>query len=1074
MIAEGSLAVLALALLATWLLHGTLLLGAVALFVRLRKTLSPSVEEGLWKSALLASFVSALLASEFSTAPRLVLDAPAGSTAGLDGAAEGLVPAMPRLRAPASHKPSPDLALARHAPATARPAVERRPSLAATDAALLDARDVTLVSATTPAIETATESTTAEASFTLADGLLLAWGVLTAVGLALLGRRHLRLKRGLGQRQDVSDERALGLLRRLRPSRAVRLTSSAALAGPVALSGQEICLPPRALRDLDDQSLSAMLAHELAHLERRDPQWRVGMDAAVMLLPVQPLLRLARTRLAATSELLCDDWAVRATGRPRAFARCLAEVASWITSTPRALPVAAMARPDSDLVSRVRRLASGRRERPLSAVAALALTAGLLLPALLAAPVVAAQDGDGLLDRVLGAVRGLNLPATVEPASLTLDGALITADQIEVGDGWLRFDGPVSVRFDGGTMTRLELDGARLGLDAVAGGYVIQAGGLEVFADELELTQDGDASRVAMHLGSSASLLAEHLRAEFDGSSRRVRAPRPDRPARDEPHAHPWDAPEAPHMSEPPAMPSGPAMPEPPAMPEAPHFPELSFDGHEGGPWEGDFEDFDDAAWEAWDAEFEAWEDAYDADWDAWEAEFDAWEQSFDDEEWDQWESDWDAWELEWEAWEDEYEVEMDAWADEFEADMEAWEADWESEWGDDWEGDWDDDWEHEFDAEMEAWEHEFESDMDAWESEFEAEMEAWDAEMQAWDAEMEAWDAEWGDWDEDFDEWGEDLDFPELEELQVEYEQAMRELEQELSFMDREFEMAFAELEQEFDMASQDWQHELNASLAEIDEELSAAWDEIWSDELEREMRDLEDEWEHALQELEDEYEQMLDGYEGDDEALEEWLEVWEQRYEDLEVEAEDAMEQAHWDAESRWEERETLAGLAAERLEREIDRNENRFEREFDRTADRLDRDHEREFLLFERRIEDLDRWYEQEYEAVLGESGYRDCDHGCATACARGCTHPDDENEPECEPEPECESEPACESEPDCEPEDAEPTDAEIVQVGDTLPAIAARRLGSADLWPELARLNGLVDGSRLAPGQVLRLR
>jgi beta-lactamase regulating signal transducer with metallopeptidase domain len=1029
MIAEGSLAVLALALLATWLLHGTLLLGAVALFVRFAKTLSPSVEEGLWKGALMASFVSALLASEFSSAPRLVLDAPAQPTANLADPAGSAAHVGPRLRLPSVRQPASDLTLARHAPASARPAVERRSSLPAAHDALLAEGDVSLVSATTPG----TEIAPSEASFTWTQGLLLAWGALTAVGLALLGLRHLRLKQGLGRRRAVSDERALGLLRRLRPSRPVRLTSSTALSGPVALSGQEICLPPRALRDLDDQSLAAMLAHELAHLERRDPQWRLGLDAAVVLLPVQPLLRLARARLAATSELLCDDWAVRATGRPRAFARCLAEVASWINASPRALPVAAMARPDSDLVTRVRRLASGRPERPLSALAALSLTAGLLLPALLAAPVVAAQHGDGLLDRVLGAVRGLNLPATAEPASLTLGGTVLSADQLEVGDGWLRFDGPVRVHFDGVSMTRLELDGVRLELDAAAGGYVIQAGRIEVFADELELTQDGDASHVAMHLGSSATLLAEHLRAEFDGSPQRARAPRAERPARDERRHPPWEAPEAPHM------------PEPPAMPEAPHFPEVTFEGFESGPWEGDFADFDDATWEEFDAAFEAWddatweefdvafevwEDAYDADWDAWEAEFETWEQSFDDEEWDQWESHWDAWELEWEAWEDEYEAEMDAWADEFEADMEAWEAEfeagWESDWDDDSEGDWDEDFED-------------------------------------WDEDWGDWDAEWDDWGAD---WGAEFDLSELEDLQVEYEQAMLELERELSLMDREFELAFAELEQEFDMASQDWQHELNASLAEIDEELSAAWDEIWSDELERELRDLEDEWEHALQELEHEYEQMLDGYEGDDEALEQWLEVWEQRYEHLEAEAEDAMEQAHWDAESRWEQRETLAALEAEHLERELERNENRFEREFDRSSTRLDRDHEREFLLFERRVEELDRWYEQEYEAALGEHGYRDCDHGCATACARGCTHPDDEDEPDREPEPACDTE--------REPRDAEPTDAEIVRVGDTLPAIAARRLGSAALWPELARLNGLGDGSRLAPGQVLRLR
>lgn len=44
---------------------------------------------------------------------------------------------------------------------------------------------------------------------------------------------------------------------------------------------------------------------------------------------------------------------------------------------------------------------------------------------------------------------------------------------------------------------------------------------------------------------------------------------------------------------------------------------------------------------------------------------------------------------------------------------------------------------------------------------------------------------------------------------------------------------------------------------------------------------------------------------------------------------------------------------------------------------------------------------------------------------------------------------------------------------VRAGDTLNAIAARLLGSASRWQELARLNGLRDPRRLRVGQVLRL-
>lgn len=43
----------------------------------------------------------------------------------------------------------------------------------------------------------------------------------------------------------------------------------------------------------------------------------------------------------------------------------------------------------------------------------------------------------------------------------------------------------------------------------------------------------------------------------------------------------------------------------------------------------------------------------------------------------------------------------------------------------------------------------------------------------------------------------------------------------------------------------------------------------------------------------------------------------------------------------------------------------------------------------------------------------------------------------------------------------------------RAGDTLAAVAARELGSAARWPELADLNGLRDPSRVTTGQTLRL-
>lgn len=48
-----------------------------------------------------------------------------------------------------------------------------------------------------------------------------------------------------------------------------------------------------------------------------------------------------------------------------------------------------------------------------------------------------------------------------------------------------------------------------------------------------------------------------------------------------------------------------------------------------------------------------------------------------------------------------------------------------------------------------------------------------------------------------------------------------------------------------------------------------------------------------------------------------------------------------------------------------------------------------------------------------------------------------------------------------------------DDEEFGAGESLAAIAARELGDADRWPEIAALNGLRDPSAVTPGQVIRL-
>ena len=199
--------------------------------------------------------------------------------------------------------------------------------------------------------------------------LMIVW--LTSSGAALLWLTlgHTRTMRILGDRTSLDDtsvrDRLDALMARAGVRTPITLTSSASIASPVALSGNEVCLPRRALFELAPNEQEGMLAHEVAHLVRRDPQWLVVARVIEMVLFMQPLNRLARHRLQEVAEFLCDDWAVSRVSQPVTLAKCLAAVAEWVGRSPqmpRLAPLSAMAESaGSPLVRRVGRILGARQ-----------------------------------------------------------------------------------------------------------------------------------------------------------------------------------------------------------------------------------------------------------------------------------------------------------------------------------------------------------------------------------------------------------------------------------------------------------------------------------------------------------------------------------------------------------------------------------------------------------------------------------------------------------------------------------------------------------------------------------------
>jgi beta-lactamase regulating signal transducer with metallopeptidase domain len=190
--------------------------------------------------------------------------------------------------------------------------------------------------------------------------------LLGAAGLAVLHvRARRRFFRTLADRRAGTYSLAGGALRgvlaRTGPVRAIDLTISDRLTSPVALGGREICIPARALWELDPIRMESILAHELAHLERNDPAWLTLARWLEAVLYFQPLNRLARIRMQEAAEFASDSWAASLVSRPLDLAHCLARVAEWSLGSSRILAPAMAERRGATLVQRVRRLTDGDR-----------------------------------------------------------------------------------------------------------------------------------------------------------------------------------------------------------------------------------------------------------------------------------------------------------------------------------------------------------------------------------------------------------------------------------------------------------------------------------------------------------------------------------------------------------------------------------------------------------------------------------------------------------------------------------------------------------------------------------------
>jgi len=212
--------------------------------------------------------------------------------------------------------------------------------------------------------------------------------------IARLRRRRRQFSDLLATRRPISPA-VLGIRDDALHSRKalpLHLSVSESIGSAVALGRREVCVALHAFAALDEVERRSVIAHEVAHLDRRDPAWMAAAQAVSSLLVVTPLVAMVAHRFQCDAELLCDDAAVLQVGAPFAHVRALTAFAFALD--PAAPCGSTFASVDSRIMQRaervLRRDAAQRHRWSGAFVAACVCTAAVvgcvLLPGVSAAP----------------------------------------------------------------------------------------------------------------------------------------------------------------------------------------------------------------------------------------------------------------------------------------------------------------------------------------------------------------------------------------------------------------------------------------------------------------------------------------------------------------------------------------------------------------------------------------------------------------------------------------------------------------------------------------------------------------
>ena len=218
------------------------------------------------------------------------------------------------------------------------------------------------------------------------DAVLAVYGCALLFFAARLAWGVWKTRRIAGQATAVSLEGGLAASwtlysKRLRGSD-VRICCSRAVSGPVVVGMRRpvLLVPEGFLDSVAAEDWEAALAHEFAHIERRDFLKSVAYGALSLPVGWHPVVRLIVARIAESREVVCDEMAAEAAQGRKEYAHSLLRRAQMLRDGPRREPLQAIGIFDGNTLERrvmtlLRKPVEMKKSRRLVSVAACAAMA---------------------------------------------------------------------------------------------------------------------------------------------------------------------------------------------------------------------------------------------------------------------------------------------------------------------------------------------------------------------------------------------------------------------------------------------------------------------------------------------------------------------------------------------------------------------------------------------------------------------------------------------------------------------------------------------------------------------------